>query len=195
MIERYITDKTKIFEIKTDKLIKFNMTDTDKFNELAKKISKETGVPKDFIYTAPYFFFIDHWHKIDGKWYFYKSDGCDFHFINELLGEVISEFFGLDTIHYHVAKLSVKDMKEEYGLVSQNFCNINNTYKSVWDYGFTTRGDLNILENIRTICQSEKEYLLLLDDLKKFFIRDFYTSQIDRIGNNFLFKIDRKSVV
>ena len=48
---------------------------------------------------------------------------------------------------------------------------------------------LSILENIRSICQSEEEYLLLLEDLKKFFIRDFYASQLDRTGNNFLFKI------
>lgn len=189
MIEKCITDKTKLFEIKTNNLIQFNTTDVDKFNIIAKKISVETGVPQKLIYTAPYFFFINHWHKIDGEWYFYKSDGYDFHFVNELLGEIISEFFGLDTIHYNVAKLSVEGMKDEYGLVSKNFCDINYTYKRVWDYDFGPRGDLSILENIRSICQSEEEYLLLLEDLKKFFIRDFYVSQLDRTGNNFLFKI------
>lgn len=194
MIEKCITDKTKLFEIKTNNLIQFNTTDVDKFNFIAKKISVETGVPQKLIYTAPHFFFINHWHKIDGEWYFYKSDGYDFHFVNELLGEIISEFFGLDTIHYKVAKLSVEGMKDEYGLVSKNFCDINYTYKRVWDYGFAPRRDLSILENIRSICQSEEEYLLLLEDLKKFFIRDFYASQLDRTGNNFLFKITPEGI-
>lgn len=189
MIEKCITDKTKIFEIKTNSLIEFNTTDVDKFNVIAKKISEETGVPQDLIYTAPYFFFINHWHKIDGEWFFYKSNGSNFHFINELLGEVITNFFGLDTIHYKIAKLNVEGNKGEYGLISKNFCEIGNTYKTVWDYGFAPRKDLCVLENIRNICQSEKEYLLLLEDLKKFFIRDFYVSQSDRTGNNFLFKI------
>lgn len=189
MIEKCITNKTKFFEIKVDNLIQFNTSDVDRFNCIAKKISEETGVPKELIYTAPYFFFINHWHKIDGEWYFYKSDGYDVHFVNELLGEVISEFFGLDTVHYNVAKLSVQGMKDEYGLVSKNFCDAKYTYKRVWDYGLPPRNDLSVLENVRSICQSEEEYLLLLDDLKKFFIRDFYTSQLDRSGNNFLFKI------
>lgn len=65
--------------------------------------------------------FIDRWHKIHDLWYFYKSDDYDFHFINELLGEVISEYFGLDTVHYHVASLCVKDESIRYGLVSKNF--------------------------------------------------------------------------
>ncbi len=194
MIEKCITDKTKFFEIRTDSLIQFNTTDVDKFNAIAKKISEETGVPAKLIYTAPYLFFLDHWHKIDDVWYFYKSDGYDVHFVNELLGEVISEFFRLDTIHYKIAKLCVKDMKDEYGLISKNFCDINYTYKRVWDYGFAPRRDLSILENIKSICQSKEEYLLLLDDLKKFFIRDFYTAQLDRSGNNFLFKITPEGI-
>lgn len=194
MIAKCITDKTKLFEIKTNNLIQFNTTDVDKFNIIAKKISVETGVPQELIYTAPYFFFINHWHKIDGEWYFYKSDGYDFHFVNELLGEIISEFFGLDTIHYKVAKLSVEGMEDEYGLVSKNFCNIKYTYKRCWDFGFEPRRDLSILKNIKNICHSEEEYQLLLNDLKKFFIRDFYTSQLDRSGNNFLFKITPEGI-
>lgn len=189
MIEKCITDKTKPFEIKTDSLIEFNITDVDKFNIIAKKISEETGVPAELIYTAPYFFFIKNWHKINGKWYFYKSDGYDFHFINELLGEIISNYFELDTAQYRVAKLSVVGKETEYGLVSKNFCDIKYTYKRCWDFGFEPRRDLSILKNIKNICHSEEEYQLLLNDLKKFFIRDFYTSQLDRSGNNFLFKI------
>lgn len=194
MIERCFKNETKIFQIKVDGLIKFNEVDVDKFNLIAKNISKETGVPKELIYTAPYFFFIDRWHKIDNQWYFYKSDGYDFHFINELLGEIISEYFGLETVHYKIAQLCVNGKNQGYGVVSKNFCNPESTYKSAWDYGFNPTSDLSILQKIRDICSTEKEYLILLNDMKKFFIRDFYVSQLDRTGNNFLFKIDTNGI-
>ena len=111
-----------------------------------------------------------------------------------MLGEVISNYFGLDTTHYKVAKLSVAGEKTEYGLVSKNFCDIKCTYKRCWDFGFESRRDLSILENIKKICHNEEEYQLILDDLKKFLMRDFYTSQSDRSGNNFLFKITPESI-
>ena len=113
MIENCITDKTNPIIIKTDKLIEFNVDNAKEYEKLARRISEETGVPKGYIFTAPYYFFIDHWYKIGNEWYFYKSDGYDFHFINELLGEIISKYFDLDTVHYNVAKLCVKGKKEE----------------------------------------------------------------------------------
>ncbi|MBQ8891779.1 MAG: hypothetical protein IJ068_02825 [Bacilli bacterium] len=194
MIENCITDKTNPIIIKTDKLIEFNVDNAKEYEKLARRISEETGVPKGYIFTAPYYFFIDHWYKIGNEWYFYKSDGYDFHFINELLGEIISKYFDLDTVHYNVAKLCVKGKKEEYGLLSKNFCDKNYLYKTTWDYGLVPNRDLNVLNSIRDICESDSEYLILLKDLKKFFIRDFYVSQLDRTGNNFMFKVNKEGI-
>lgn len=194
MVENLLKKNTKIFKIKVDSLIEFNDKEISKFNLIAEEISKETGVPKDLIYTAPYFFFIDRWHKIDNQWYFFKNRDYDFYFINELLGEVISEYFDLDTIHYKIAQLYVNGEDKGYGVLSKNFCSPESTYKSAWDFGFEPLHDLSILQKIKDICPSEKEYLILLNDMKKFFIRDFYVSQLDRSGNNFLFKIDNNGI-
>ena len=194
MIERCINDKTKPIIIRIDKLIDFDVNKSKEYEYIASCISEETGVPKNLIYKAPYLFYIKYWYKINGEWYFYKGDGYDFHFINELLGEVISEYFGLSTIHYNIAKLCVNGQKEKYGLLSKNFCEKNCSYKTAWDYGLESKRDLSVLENIKTICNSENEYLELLKDLKKFFIRDFYTSQSDRSGKNFLFKETDNSI-
>lgn len=70
MIERCFNNETEIFQINVDSLIEFNEVDVAKFNLIAKNISKETGVPKELIYTAPHLFYIDRWHKIDNQWYF-----------------------------------------------------------------------------------------------------------------------------
>lgn len=188
MIERCFNNFTKIFQINVDSLIEFNEVDVAKFNLIARNISKETGVPKELIYTFPHFFYIDRWHKIDNQWHCYKSDGEDFHFLNELLGEIISEYFGLKTIHYKIAQLCVNGKNKGYGVASKNFCNKESTYKIAWDYGFNPTRDLSILQKIKNICSTQEEYEILLNDIKKLFIRDFYTSQHDRTGYNFLFE-------
>jgi len=187
MIENCITKNTKIFTIEVDSLPELSKDKYKYYNALAHKMSDEMGVPKELLFVAPHFFFIDHWHKIDGKWYFYKSDNYDFHFINELLGEVISEYFELDTVHYQVASLKIKGKKPEYGLVSENFCSPDYLYTRSWDYNLECK-NIYRLDDLSEICNSREEFKLLLSDMKKFIIRDFYTSQLDRTGNNFLFK-------
>lgn len=186
MIKNCIMGNTPMFEIKVDSLPSLSEDKYDYYEKLAQDMSIEMGVPKELLFVAPHFFFINHWHKIDGKWYFYKSDGYDFHFANELLGEVISEYFGLDTVHYKVALLKVAGKKPEYGLVSENFCSPNYIYTRTWDYNLSS-GNIFELDRLNEICNSPEEFNSLLSDMKKFIIRDFYTSQLDRSGNNFLF--------
>lgn len=187
MIKNCITENTRIFTIEVDGLPKLSEDCYDYYEKLAQEMSHEMGVPKDLLFVAPHFFFINHWHKIDGKWYFYKSDGYDFHFINELLGEVISEYFGLDTVHYKVALLKVAGEEPKYGLISENFCSPDYVYTRSWDYNLNI-GDIFGLDKLMGICNNTEEFKNLLSDMKRFIIRDFYTSQLDRSGNNFLFK-------
>lgn len=187
MIENCITENTQIYTIEVDTLPELSEDKYAYYDKLSQEMSDEMGVPKDLLFVAPHFFFINHWHKIDGKWYFYKSDGYDFHFVNELLGEVISEYFGLDTVHYKVALLKIAGKKQEYGLLSENFCSPDYLYTRTWDYNLGRRNIFE-LDKLAEICDTHEESKKLLSDMKKFIIRDFYTSQSDRHGNNFLFK-------
>lgn len=187
MIKNCITENTQLFTIEVDSLPELSEDKYSYYEKLAYDMSAEMGVPKDLLFVAPHFFFINHWHKIDGKWYFYKSDGSDFHFINELLGEVISEYFGLDTVHYKVALLKVAGRDPEYGLVSENFCSPDYTYTRSWDYNLSCI-DIFELDKLASICKNSDESKKLLSDMKKFVLRDSYSSQGDRSGNNFLLK-------
>lgn len=187
MIKNCILESTPIFTIEVEQLPKLSFDKYDYYNMLAQEMSEEMGVPKELLFVPPHLFFINHWHKINGKWYFYKSDGYDFHFINELLGEVISEYFGLDTVHYKVASLKVANEEPEYGLVSENFCSTEYKYTRTWDYNLG-RGDIFELEELIESFNTSEEAKQLLSDMKRFVIRDFYTSQLDRSGNNFLFQ-------
>jgi len=187
MIENCITKNTQVFTIEVGSLPILSEDKYDYYDKLAQEMSDEMGIPKELLFVAPRFFFINRWHKIKDKWYFYKSDGYDFHFVNELLGEVISEYFGLDTVHYKVALLNVAGKRPEYGLVSENFCSPDYIYTRTWDYNLGVM-DIFELDRLIDICNTHEEFKMLLSDMKKFIIRDFYASQMDRSGNNFLFR-------
>lgn len=180
MVRDFITKETRIFEINSKKT---KIENIEQLEAIVENINSKTNVPKDLIYG-----YASQWYYVNGEYYYFKdSKSSKFNFINELLGEKISEYFGLDTVHYSIAKLCIEGMSDNFGIVSKNFCNKEYTYKTAYDYNLLKGQDLSVLKRIKRICQSEDEYSLLVDDLKKFFIRDFFTSQRDRHGGNFLF--------
>jgi len=184
-IEDCCTHETEIFEIECEKLIRYQEDKEEQLDLLAQYISQETNVPKSSIFTGEFNCRIENWHKVDGEYYYFKPMNNTFIFFNELLGEVISQYFDLDTVHYKIARLKVKGEKDQYGIASKNFCNPQYTYKTLIDYISETDGlhifekDLSIIDKIKVICKSEGEFRLLQDDLKKMFIRHFYNAQSD----------------
>lgn len=188
MSNKCITEQTPIFEFTSDTLLEHNTQNIQQLNEIARAISLETGVPQNMIYSEPYLFFINNWHKINNEWYFFKDGSYDFYFLNELLGVEISKYFGLDTIQYTIAKRQINGKEPQLGLLSKNFCEKNLAYRQASDYGFQHQYGLGILNDIRRLCDTEEEYISLSNDIRTFFIRDFATAQLDRTNMNFLFK-------
>lgn len=189
-IKDCFTNETEIFEIECEELIRYQEDKEKELDLLAHYISQETNVPKSSIFTGEFNCRIENWHKVDGEYYYFKPMNYYLSFFNELLGEVISQYFDLDTVHYKIAKLKVKGEEDQYGIVSKNFCSPKYTYKTLFDYIRETDGldifeeDLSIIDKIKVICKSEQEFRLLQDDLKKMFIRHFYNAQGDGNGHN-----------
>lgn len=176
-----ITDKTKLLEIKVPPAIVYS-NDEESMIKQANELYDEIGIPRtNYEYSFG-------WYKVNGEWYYLKSN--NYNAIKELLGEVISEYYGLDTIKYNIAKVYEDNEKEKYGIVSKNFCEPGYTYKSSSELGFSIRYSRNfdIYNRIKSICKNEEEYKTLLKEVKKLFIRDFYTQERDRYSNNLLFK-------
>lgn len=192
-ISNFFIDKTEILILKPDDFINFNCADKKIIDSFITKITSETGIPKEFLVHKNFYeSYLWNWYKFDNIWYYYKRYKSGQQFLNELLGEIISEYFELDTVHYKITKLHLPNRQENFGITSKNFYNKNCIYKRTFDYNFNFYTDLRILKNCRSICKSEDEYLDLLKEIKKLFIRDFYVSQQDRSGRNFQFKIDNK---
>lgn len=181
------TDETEILEIECEKLIRYQQDKEEELDLLAQYISQETNVPKSSIFTGEFNCRIENWHKINGEYYYFKPMHDSLSFFNELLGEVISQYFELDTVHYKIAKLKVKGEQDQYGIASKNFCNPKYTYKALIDYICETdclhifEKDLNIIDKVKVICKSEGEFRLLQDDLKKMFIMHKAMVEMDRI--------------
>lgn len=179
-VEDCIKDNTCYFEL-------FEGTDKNKISTNAKRrkvICRETGIPSEYIPDL----YIKNWHKKGNKWYYFKAQDDSLSLINELIGEIISIHFGLDTANFKLSKLNIEGKKTKIGVASLNFFDRNYSYKRSYDYGLQEGYGLDVLENILGICFGIENYHLLVDDLKKLFIRDFYTSETDRVICNLFFK-------
>ena len=191
-MEKYLFNTAKLLEIDGSKIIRFD-ENIFKIKKAINIVSKETNVPKKFIFKPPYEYFLDHWFKVDNEWYFYKGYQVSMMLINELLGEKVSEYFDLETIHYHLAKFNYQG-KSEIGLASKSFCQVGFKYKRAPELHLEQKEDLSVLDTIRKICQNDQEYKALLLDIKKMFVRDFMCSESDRHEGNFLFKINDSGI-
>ena len=115
------------------------------------------------IYTGQYNCRISNWCQMNGEYYYFKPMENEDDFFNELLGELISKYFDLDTIHYQIATRSVKGIPDTYGILSKNFCEKNYKYHILSDYICKNPQlsffppDLRILKTIKEICTSQKE--------------------------------------
>ena len=184
-IEDCLKSKKDVFTFEDDFTFTFTDERDDEYHLLAEEISKDTGIKVNYIYSSIYNSYLSHWHKVDGEWYYFKCEGDYYHSIRELLGEVISNYFHLDSVPYKIGK-KISNGKEEYGVVSKNFYDKNSRYKRIWDYGINLNKDLFLYDGLWMICSNMDNYHSLSSDLKKLMVRDFYSSEGDRMAYNFL---------
>ena len=106
-----------------------------------------------------------------------------------MLGVKISEYFGLDTVDYQLARLKRDGKEDEIGLVSKNICNPNESYASCWDYKIYNYKNLDFIRyGIKGLCVTPKAQELFANDVKALMVRDLYSQQLDRTGYNVLLK-------
>ncbi len=101
-------------------------------------------------------------------------------FVNELIGSLLSQKLGLDTISYLLATDLIFDKKRNIyrglGLASKDF------KEEGWKYysPLQTHGINNFLEYVRILNKSETETKIILDNLARLFALDIYSGQTDR---------------
>lgn len=144
---------------------------------------------------------------------FVKKDDVIYHIklrkinyvVNEILGELISEYFGLETVK---SQILIDDKPNYYWLLSKNFTNINEKYSYLTEDLFP-RLDKNYfigldnLNNLNVIYDTEQDKFYNVDkndlrklllNLKKLIVRDFITNQMDRHYKNYLFGYENNHI-
>lgn len=118
----------------------------------------------------------NNWYFFEGDYYYLKELGSIIGFINELLGQYLSEYMDLPTIEYHVVQKDGKIV----GLFSRNF------KSSLYDYSLGMYAPKNLVSDIRKIitgndyeCNEET-----CKQLTAYLIRNYYSSLKDRLMNS-----------
>lgn len=123
--------------------------------------------------------------------------------VNEILGELISEYFDLDTVK---SKIFRGGQPRYCWLLTKNFTNFNEKYSYFTDKLFP---NLNLeegldklyclyqiydkeIDKIYTVDENDLKKLIL--SLKKLIVRDFMTNQVDRHYANFVLCYDKSFI-
>ncbi len=183
------TEKTKFLEL-YDRLLDVNSNDLE-VDYYINSLSKSTGINKRCLYL-----YNGNWYYKNGLVYFFK-DLPPLEALNEIIGEYISNYFDLKTVNYSLAKVIHSNSEPSLGITSLNFCNPKYSYKSVHDLGFNTYPLMPFLSNLEIFNKyfkennTNKDFIL---SLKKLFVRDFFTGENDRRGDNLLFEVGSNSI-
>ena len=158
------------------------------------KLSKEEldGLVCDFYYK-------DQFIKKDDVIYHRKDNDINY-IVNELLGELVSNYFSLDTVNGKLYKYF-----NEYTLLTELFTDSNCRYYFINDLFvgykksiYNSFDNLNILNKIkcdgREIDVNKESLKKLLNDIKAMIVRDFITNTKDRHSANFMFFCDKDIV-
>lgn len=123
--------------------------------------------------------------------------------VNEILGELISEYFDLDTVK---SKIFRGGQPHYCWLLTKNFTIFNEKYSYFTDKLFpnlSLEKGLNKLNNLGQIYISEEDKYYTVDEndlkklilsLKKLIVRDFMTNQVDRHYANFVLCYDKSFI-
>lgn len=136
------------------------------------------------------------WLKDQGKIYYFKTVADLYSLVAELVGEKVSGYFHLDTVHYELASGIDRENRHVYGLASKYKADEQaeyHTWKKYLEnkhvYGSVSVQDLKILDFFKQDFPNEPIVL----QTKAFFIRELLTNEDDRLSNELLLaKKDKK---
>lgn len=136
-------------------------------------------------------------YEIAGKKWIFKSKGLEYA-LNELIGETISKYFNLSTVHPQIAFLNGYS-DDSLGVLIKVFFQDNSTYFYIDNFSDVSfcRNNLDNLNYLRTyynetldddINLSADNNEELKKSLKRMIIRDYFANQQDRSIENFMFQ-------
>ena len=120
------------------------------------------------------------WFERNGEIYYFKVPKYDSYFLNELIGEEISNYFEVPTVHYQLAKMILED-EVIYGLISPYSRSSEKKYMKLYDWAIkegwnSKKYSDNFIEFLNQQFPTEP----ITIQIKRLFAREFYAQELDR---------------
>ena len=132
------------------------------------------------------------WLKLDGQVYAFKRRLDERLIINELLGEKVSEYFGIDTVHHELATCVLYG-KRTYGLLSPMARKENASYTYFWKE-LTEKTKIRPPYNMIKILSKTDEVFKkepICKEIRSLIVRDFFTNEYDRVTSEILIEKEK----
>ena len=172
------------------KIIDENIENIKPFERLTDREKKELFCNKCYE---------EHFIKKDGIIYHRRNNIPEF-LLNELIGELISEYFDIKTVKSILYK---SNDSFKYTLLTKLFTNNNENYSYIDKLfpNYQKREDIFNLNNLNKIYLNNKiinmnidSHIKLLRELKKMIVLDYIIDNRDRVNINFIFNQDKDKV-
>lgn len=174
MLEKLITEKTKILELNNNYFSK-----NEKLRVLDINYKNNNKYIKKMYYLNDY-------------WYYFKTSNSMYPFslFNELIGTYLSKLLNIKSVTYDIAFAN-----NTYGITSRNF------KSNKYDYYFLSNLPIDYLEKghlcniqlLRNLCIDEENYKNILNSILKLLAIDLYMLQSDRGIVNLQFEINKET--
>ena len=162
-----------------------NHTDVIYFSSQKENASEQYQKEFELQFMPP---FHQHWIYRDQKYYYYKYDNnsIPYGFFNELIGEELSQYFYLPTVHY---KIAYDQDEQRYAILSENFSKHDKEYVNIFQFPDLYYLDTyRVFEEMSHFTNNRIQQLQFLKNLKSMIVLDFYMVQEDRNEENFYFE-------
>ncbi len=131
-----------------------------------------------------------YWLKRGNKIYYFKVPIFERQILKELVGEKITLYFGLPSVHYQLAKMKIED-QTVYGLLSQYTRQKDKEYMLLKDWAVKEGWEQ---QNFLRFLNEGYGDQPLLEEYKKLLVRELYTQEEDRQDDEIIVEIDQGKV-
>lgn len=131
-----------------------------------------------------------YWLKRENKIYYFKVPIFERQILKELVGEKITLYFGLPSVHYQLAKMKIED-QTVYGLLSQYTRQKDKEYMLLKDWAVKEGWEQ---QNFLRFLNEGYGDQPLLEEYKRLLVRELYTQEEDRQDDEIIVEIDQGKV-
>lgn len=131
-----------------------------------------------------------YWLKRENKIYYFKAPIFENQILKELVGEKITLYFELPSVHYQLAKMKIND-QTVYGLLSQYTRQKDKKYMLLKDWAVKAGWEQ---QNFLRFLSEEYGNQPLLEEYKRLLVRELYTQEEDRQDDELVVEIDQGKV-